>query len=642
MTRRLLSLLAFTSLVACGDKETTGDGEGDGDTDSDTDVDTDTGEVPPTDCEILGLEARAFDATEPSELRRHEPAGDLSVPLRDGSTWTLSEQWSGCESYLFLRHDLTISDLDDATYWSTGVDELIERSPRNVHYFFVVEGSSEDEAEEYGGDMEDWIGEALADLDEEDRLWWEARLHVVAEPSRDVDGLVEDMFRAQVSYFGWGIDREQKIRTLGYFPHIEGYDSALNAQGLWPFELRLFSAAYEAEYFNFEAERQARLDAVDADIVEVFGGDVIEQYEDGVMSLPDAATMSTYDTLELDIRMECPDKDAQEISNCGAWDYLAHAFVCNDSTATDTQIAELAAQACQPRVAETMGACSGDAAVGCREEADCVDAGGTCDGYVDGIDADRVEGTCGDPYGDEIETDFVCKGDGSGYTQSCACNTEMARFITTYHRESRWVVDASHALAWLQDGGDRRIRYSWAPSWNVQPTGVTFQVRLSNQGKGMAPREIIPLFTGGGFNADYNTRDAISAAIPADAAMVEFRAITTGHGMNDGNCAEFCDQEHAYTVGGGEWVQEFDDPGIDDGCAQMVGEGVVPNQAGTWWFGRGGWCPGMRVDPFTVDVTSEATPGSTVDVSYHATQEGSEPSGNRGNIVHNSWLVVYK
>lgn len=640
MTRRLLSLLAFTSLVACGDKESTGAGDGGGDTDTDTD--TDTGEAPPTDCEILGLEARPFDATPPAELRRHQPAGDLSVPLRDGTTWTLSEQWSGCESYLFLRHDLTVSDLDDATYWSTGVDELIERSPRNVHYFFVVEGSSEDDAEEYGGDMEDWIGEALADLDEEDRLWWEARLHVVAEPSRDVEGLVEDMFRAQVAYFGWGIDREQKIRTLGYFPHIEGYDSTLNSQGLWPFELRLFSAAYEAEYFNFEAERQARLDAVDADIVEVFGGDVIQEYEDGVMALPDAATMASYDTLELDIRMECPDEDAQEISNCGAWDYLAHAFVCDDTTAPDAQVAELAAQACQPRVGEVMGACSGDTATACREEADCADAGGTCDGYVEGIDADRVAGTCTDPYGDEVETDFVCRGDGTGYTQRCACDTEMARFITTYHRESRWVVDASHALAWLQDGGDRTIRYSWAPSWNVQPTGVTFRVRLSNQGKGMAPREIIPLFTGGGFNDAYNDREAIAAQIPADAAKVEFRAITTGHGMNDGNCAEFCDQEHTFTVGGGEWVQEFDDPGVDDGCAQRVGEGVVPNQAGTWWFGRGGWCPGMRVDPFTVDVTSEATAGSSVDVTYHATQDGAEPSGNRGNIVHNSWLVIHK
>ena len=639
MTLRVPCLLALAALLGCGDKESSGD-EDDG-AGHDT-ADDDTGEVPPTDCEVLGLESRPFDPTEPSALRRHEPAGDFSVPLRDGTTWTLSENWTGCESYLFLRHDFSISDLDDAIYWSTGVDELIERSPRNVHYFFTIVGSNESRAEEIGSEMEGWIGEALADLDEEDRLWWEARLHVVGAPSRDVDGLVDDMFRSQISYFSWGIDREQKIRTLGYFPHIEGYNSTLNSQDLWPFEWRLFSAAYEAEYFNYEAERQDQLDAIDADIVEVFGGDVIQEYEDGVMALPDAATMATYDTLELDIRMECPDKDLQEISNCGAWDYLAHAFVCNDSTATAEEITEREALSCQPRVSETMGLCSGDEATACREDGECADVGGTCEGYVEGIEADRIPGTCSDPYGGEVETDFVCRGDGSGYVQNCACNTEMARFITTYHRESRWVVDASHALAWFQDGGDRRIRYSWAPSWNVQPTGVTFRVRLSNQGKGMAPREIIPLFTGGRFNDGYNDREPVAASIPADAAMVEFRAITTGHGMDDGNCAEFCDQEHAFTIGGEEWVQEFDEPGIDDGCAQMVGQGVVPNQAGTWWFGRGGWCPGQEVTPYSMDVTSVATPGSTIDVSYHATQDGDEPTGNRGKIVHNSWLVIHK
>lgn len=640
MTRHRLSLLASTALlIACGQKADpapTGAGS------AEPDAESDTGEPPPTDCEILGLEARPFDPTEPEFLRRHQPAGDFSVPLRDGTTWTLSENWSGCESYLFLTHDFAISDLDDATYWSTGVDELLERSPRNVHYFFVIEGSSDDDAESYGAQMEDWIGEALADLDDEEQQWWEARLHVVGKPSRDVDGLVEDMFRSQVAYFNWGIDREQKIRSLGYFPHIEGYDSTLNSQGYWPFEMRLFSAAYEAEYFNYEVERQARLDAVDADIIEVLGGEVVEEYEDGVLEMPDAASMAAYDTLELDIRMECPDKDAQEISNCGAWDYRAHAFLCNDSTATEAEIAERAAQGCQPRVAETIGTCSEDGVTECRADDDCATVGGPCEGYVAGIDAERIAGTCTDPYGEEIETDFVCKGDGSGYTQNCACNTEMARFITTYHRESRWVVDASHALAWFQLGGDRRVRYSWAPSWNVQPTGVTLRVRLSNQGKGMAPREIIPLFTGGRFNDDYNDRASIEARIPADAAKVEFRAITTGHGMDDGNCAEFCDQEHAFTIGDGEWVQEFDEPGIDDGCAQRVGEGVVPNQAGTWWFGRGGWCPGQEVTPYTVDVTDEAPPGETVTVRYHATQDGDEPTGNRGSIVHNSWLVIHR
>ena len=137
-----------------------------------------------------------------------------------------------------------------------------------------------------------------------------------------------------------------------------------------------------------------------------FRWEVYEEYQDGTLGLPDGATMQGFDTMELDIRMECPDTSGVEIGNCGAWDYLAHLWLY-----------------------------------------------------------------------DEGEDTWL----------------EMGRFITTYHRESRWVVDATHALAWLQEGGDRTIRYSWAPSWNTQPTGITLSVRLYNQGKGMAPRKLCRL-----------------------------------------------------------------------------------------------------------------------------------------------------
>ena len=119
-------------------------------------------------------------------------------------------------------------------------------------------------------------------------------------------------------------------------------------------------------------------------------------------------------------------------------------------------------------------------------------------------------------------------------------------------------------------------------------------------------------------------------------------AITTGHGMDDGNCAEFCDHSHHYTVNGTEFVQNLDDPGLSSGCADKVSDGVVPNQAGTWWFGRGGWCPGQRVDPYVVDVTDLVSPGSDASVLYQAKREGGEPRDGSGNIKHNSWLVFHR
>ena len=37
-------------------------------------------------------------------------------------------------------------------------------------------------------------------------------------------------------------------------------------------------------------------------------------------------------------------------------------------------------------------------------------------------------------------------------------------------------------------------------------------------------------------------------------------------------------------------------------CMQ-VEEGGIPNEHGTWHFGRNGWCDGQNVRPWVVDVT---------------------------------------
>ena len=518
-------------------------------------LDTGTDEVENTTCADLELPVREFSSESPANLRRHQPAGDFSVPLRDGSTWTLSERWSGCESYIFLPHWLSLSSLNNGTFWTKGLKKLMGVSPVNAHYFFVVGGSSDSDSDTFGSEMRDRIDSALASKDDDEREWWEARLHVVDGPSDSVGGLVGDLFAADIGMLGFAIDREQKIRTLGSMAAVEAQNSELSAAGEWPWERRVFSAGYEAEYFNFEAERQARLDAVDATVIEVFGGDVIAEYEDGTLSLPDAATMAGFDTLEIDVVMECQDPDGYELGNCGAWDYIAHLWLMEDTTETWL---------------------------------------------------------------------------------------EMGRFITTYHRESRWVLDASHALAWLQDGGDRTIRYSWAPSWNTQPTAVTLSLRLSNTGKAVAPREAFPLFSGGAFNTTYNDRDPVEVEVPGDAEKVEIVAIITGHGMDTGNCAEFCDHGHHFTVGSETFSLELDEPGNDTGCAETVGTGTVPNQGGTWWFGRGGWCPGRRVDPFVVDVTGQVSPGGPASVAYEATLNGGAPYDDAGTITMHSWLVVHR
>jgi hypothetical protein len=255
-------------------------------------------------------------------------------------------------------------------------------------------------------------------------------------------------------------------------------------------------------------------------------------------------------------------------------------------------------------------------------------------------DPDKVEiGNCG-------AWDYIASlgiGEGDNGDGGPAVNTEIARFITSYHRETHWLVDATPFLAKMKDGGSRHFRWDFAPSWNVQPTGTKLALRFSNQKKGYAPKSITPLYTGGDFGSAYNTPHMpIDVPISATAKRVELFAIITGHGSGTSQCSEFCNHQHEFTVAGHMHKKDYPMAGTNAGCVPELANGMTPNQAGTWWFGRGGWCPGRQVDPFVVDVTGEVTLGANATVSYRGLFNGNDPPDGAGNIDLVSYIVVYE
>ncbi|MEZ4405159.1 MAG: peptide-N-glycosidase F-related protein [Polyangiales bacterium] len=86
-----------------------------------------------------------------------------------------------------------------------------------------------------------------------------------------------------------------------------------------------------------------------------------------------------------------------------------------------------------------------------------------------------------------------------------------------------------------------------------------------------------------------------------------------------------------------EFVRDFPEAQSPDGCANRVSEGVIPNQHGTWYFGRGGWCPGLDVAPWVVDVTSQARPGHRRPSVRHHLQR--RPPRLRGDGQHRDELL---
>ena len=521
------------------------------------DDDSATPDPGPSICELNGWTERAF-STGPYGLSRHDVIDDFTLPLVDEDDWVFSERWTGCESHVFVPDSLSVSQLDSTSLWESDEDvaQLIEDSPRNVHYFFVSHASDSDTENERTEAMRERIDGVLEDLEDDDAAWWGQRLHVLRKRRSSLDNQVEDILEG-IGREGFAIDRFQEIRGVGSLADVGRFSAELNNAGAWPWESNLAWIAHEPIYFNFESDRQDRLDAQsDVTIVNAWSDVVLSEFEEAEVTFPDAATMATFDTLEIDLYARCPETGEYEFNNCGAWDYIANLFLWDEASETWT---------------------------------------------------------------------------------------ELSRWITTYHREGRYLVDATPALVHLAEGGTRRIKYSFAPSWNVQPTWTHLDFRFRDAGVGHRPTASTYLYGGGSFNSAYNDdREPVDVEIPAGAAKVELWSIITGHGMDAGNCAEFCNHQHEFTVDGEVFLKDWPAVGDDEGCADTVDSGTVPNQAGTWFFGRGGWCPGRQVDPWVVDVTDVVTAGGTATVSYRGLLGGSTPPDNSGSIHMNSWLVVYE
>ena len=135
-----------------------------------------------------------------------------------------------------------------------------------------------------------------------------------------------------------------------------------------------------------------------------------------------------------------------------------------------------------------------------------------------------------------------------------------------------------------------------------------------------------------------------------DGATGTVQQALTGHGFGSTweNCAEFCNHQHEFSVNGTAYMEEHPDAKDNEGCYKLVDEGVVPNQFGTWPFGRAGWCPGQDVKPWVQDVSDVLVSGENT-IGYRALYRD-EPytprPNNQGDYMPElrlqTWLVRYE
>ncbi|KAF7692019.1 uncharacterized protein si:dkey-256h2.1 isoform X1 [Silurus meridionalis] len=241
---------------------------------------------------------------------------------------------------------------------------------------------------------------------------------------------------------------------------------------------------------------------------------------------------------------------------------------------------------------------------------------------------------------------FICCDQFSPY-----CDLELGRWITAFRRGTgRWLTDVSSLLPLLDSERCALVMKTppWAMPWI---TSLNLRFSHSNRTAGNSSEKLHPfklsfLYKGGTFDRDYNSRfQEIKFTVPPSTKKVELYAVITGHGSDNNNCGEFCVTSHFFLVNGVHnnslTFHSADQP---LGCAMRVGEGAVPNEHGTWLYGRAGWCDGLQVDPWRIDLTSQLDLNGSNSILYFGLYEGRNPDPTRdpGYIIMYSYLVFYK
>ena len=251
---------------------------------------------------------------------------------------------------------------------------------------------------------------------------------------------------------------------------------------------------------------------------------------------------------------------------------------------------------------------------------------------------------------DRIAHMYMCEEDGS----DCM---EIARWITPFDRQPHSLTDISPFIASLRPGGNKTITFQesgWPNSL------LTLKLRLYDlEENNSSSQEIIPIWNGTvQFNPSYDdNRPPTVFSVPENATKIEFVTYITGHGWGSAgcfNCAEFCNSRHMFEVNGGVFAFERDHPNASDNnyCMELetIAQGVIPNQYGTWGYGRAGWCPGQDVDPYITDITDYVSLGAENIIDYSACRVSGAScvtpptcggDGYCPEIAMSSYIIIY-
>lgn len=189
---------------------------------------------------------------------------------------------------------------------------------------------------------------------------------------------------------------------------------------------------------------------------------------------------------------------------------------------------------------------------------------------------------------------------------------ELARYVTPYGKGcGPWTVDVTSFKNVLQGSCliESYIQVWGQSGWLLDVDLEFLEGKVANPYQKLSPLWDTDNWVYGDPNISYDL-PAQQVNIDPLTKETELRMTITGHGQaNTDNAAEFSAKTHTVKANSGTVTTHYL---WKTDCAQNA----CTNQFGTYLFSRAGWCPGQAVDPFMVNLNSQATAGSSLSVDY--------------------------
>ena len=294
---------------------------------------------PPDICDDMALTRRDY-RTDPG-IMFGDVAGDFTVTELDGSSWSFRENFTGCESYVFVSY--FPPDLDapigigrvttGGSIFASPVDEVVENTPLNSHFFFISDETNADTRRRRMDLVRGRLEEAIAARPEAERDAQWRRFHLVTDQASQIEGSVGAFLRDYLSWrhtpasfvdlgdrgsapspapYFFGIDRFQRWDAGGSPAQFVGGSPHLRMASYLPlFYEQKSDVADQAEA---PATERVLLDQPVTDRIFV-----------ETVQLPDAETMAGFDTMAFDVMVNCKERN---VFACSEWDRIARISVC--------------------------------------------------------------------------------------------------------------------------------------------------------------------------------------------------------------------------------------------------------------------------------------------------------------------------